>query len=216
MTLVQSSPPARSPNNGSAGKRKHGEVNAPANKIMLDLANLRDGSRVLDVAAGTGDQMLLCRPTSRPDGLCTGHRSFCQHAERSCRGGEKGRTHECRNARHLEDLHVNIPLGHLLQAAFYYRSCEDHFSSNGSAAARPGQRVCCRSRRCGEGLGCVRFLNINSPGWLEDYLRDLAGAIRSDTMPGTSVKGSSRSTISWSRHRAAPNQYFNCGDPRVP
>jgi mannose-6-phosphate isomerase-like protein (cupin superfamily) len=31
----------------------------------------------------------------------------------------------------------------------------------------------------------VRFLNINSPGWLEDYLRDLAGAMHAGTMPGT-------------------------------
>jgi mannose-6-phosphate isomerase-like protein (cupin superfamily) len=27
----------------------------------------------------------------------------------------------------------------------------------------------------------VRFLNISSPGWLEEYLRDLAGAMRSGT-----------------------------------
>jgi mannose-6-phosphate isomerase-like protein (cupin superfamily) len=31
----------------------------------------------------------------------------------------------------------------------------------------------------------VRFLNINSPGWLENYLRDLAGAMHAGTMPGT-------------------------------
>jgi len=31
----------------------------PATELMLDLANLRDGSRVLDVAAGTGEQSLL-------------------------------------------------------------------------------------------------------------------------------------------------------------
>jgi mannose-6-phosphate isomerase-like protein (cupin superfamily) len=31
----------------------------------------------------------------------------------------------------------------------------------------------------------VRFLNINSPGWLEEYLRDLAGAMRRCTMPAT-------------------------------
>jgi len=32
----------------------------------------------------------------------------------------------------------------------------------------------------------VRFLNVSSPGWLENYLRDLAGAMRSSAMPGTS------------------------------
>jgi mannose-6-phosphate isomerase-like protein (cupin superfamily) len=31
----------------------------------------------------------------------------------------------------------------------------------------------------------VRFLNINSPGWLEEYLRDLAGAMRKGAIPGS-------------------------------
>ena len=31
----------------------------------------------------------------------------------------------------------------------------------------------------------VRFLNINSPGGWENYLRDLADAMRTGTMPGT-------------------------------
>ena len=31
----------------------------------------------------------------------------------------------------------------------------------------------------------VRFLNINAPGGWESYLRDLANAMRSGTMPGT-------------------------------
>jgi quercetin dioxygenase-like cupin family protein len=31
----------------------------------------------------------------------------------------------------------------------------------------------------------VRFLNISTPGGLEKYLRDLANAMRSGTMPGT-------------------------------
>ena len=31
----------------------------------------------------------------------------------------------------------------------------------------------------------VRFLNINSPGGWENYLRDLAGAMRTGVMPGT-------------------------------
>jgi oxalate decarboxylase/phosphoglucose isomerase-like protein (cupin superfamily) len=31
----------------------------------------------------------------------------------------------------------------------------------------------------------VRFLNINAPGGWEKYLRDLADAMRSGTMPGT-------------------------------
>ncbi len=31
----------------------------------------------------------------------------------------------------------------------------------------------------------VRFLNINAPGGWENYLRDLAGAMRAGTMPGS-------------------------------
>ncbi len=31
----------------------------------------------------------------------------------------------------------------------------------------------------------VRFLNINAPGGWENYLRDLADAMRSGTMPGS-------------------------------
>ena len=41
------------------GKARRDEVNAAANEKMLDLANLRAGNRVLDVAAGTGDQTLM-------------------------------------------------------------------------------------------------------------------------------------------------------------
>jgi ubiquinone/menaquinone biosynthesis C-methylase UbiE len=41
------------------GKAHRAEVTGPANEMMLDLADLRTGNRVLDVAAGTGDQTLM-------------------------------------------------------------------------------------------------------------------------------------------------------------
>jgi ubiquinone/menaquinone biosynthesis C-methylase UbiE len=41
------------------GKAHRAEVTGPANEMMLDLADLRIGDRVLDVAAGTGDQTLM-------------------------------------------------------------------------------------------------------------------------------------------------------------
>jgi SAM-dependent methyltransferase len=41
------------------GKARRDEINAPANEMMLDLADLRASNRVLDVAAGTGDQTLM-------------------------------------------------------------------------------------------------------------------------------------------------------------
>jgi ubiquinone/menaquinone biosynthesis C-methylase UbiE len=50
------------------GKTRRDAINAPANEMMLDLANLRSGSRVLDVAAGTGDQTLLAAQRVGPTG----------------------------------------------------------------------------------------------------------------------------------------------------
>jgi SAM-dependent methyltransferase len=41
------------------GRIQRDEVTGPASEMMLDLANLGSGSRVLDVAAGTGDQTLM-------------------------------------------------------------------------------------------------------------------------------------------------------------
>jgi ubiquinone/menaquinone biosynthesis C-methylase UbiE len=50
------------------GKAQRDEVNAPANEMMLDLAHLRVGNRVLDVAAGTGDQTLIAARRVGPTG----------------------------------------------------------------------------------------------------------------------------------------------------
>jgi SAM-dependent methyltransferase len=50
------------------GKARRDEVNALANEKMLDLANLRAGNRVLDVAAGTGDQTLMAARRVGPTG----------------------------------------------------------------------------------------------------------------------------------------------------
>ncbi len=44
------------------------EVYGPATEMMLDLADLRAGIRVLDVAAGTGDQTLLAAQRVGPNG----------------------------------------------------------------------------------------------------------------------------------------------------
>ncbi len=44
------------------------EVYGPATEMMLDLADLRTGNRVLDVAAGTGDQTLLAARRVGPSG----------------------------------------------------------------------------------------------------------------------------------------------------
>jgi len=50
------------------GKAHRAEATGPANELMLDLANLRSGDRVLDVAAGTGDQTLLAARRVGPTG----------------------------------------------------------------------------------------------------------------------------------------------------
>ncbi len=49
-------------------KAQRSEVYGPATEMMLDLADLRTGNRVLDVAAGTGDQTLLAARRVGPNG----------------------------------------------------------------------------------------------------------------------------------------------------
>ena len=51
-----------------SSKARRDEVNAAANEMMLDLADLRSGDRVLDVAAGTGDQTLMAARRVGPTG----------------------------------------------------------------------------------------------------------------------------------------------------
>lgn len=50
------------------GKQKRYEVFGAATEMMLGLANLRPGDRVLDVAAGTGDQTLMAARRVGPTG----------------------------------------------------------------------------------------------------------------------------------------------------
>lgn len=49
-------------------KAQRAKVNAFADEMMLDLANLRAGSRVLDVAAGTGEQTIRAAQRVGPSG----------------------------------------------------------------------------------------------------------------------------------------------------
>ena len=49
-------------------KAQRGKVNAAADEMLIDAANLRPGNRVLDVAAGTGDQTLLAARRVGPTG----------------------------------------------------------------------------------------------------------------------------------------------------
>jgi ubiquinone/menaquinone biosynthesis C-methylase UbiE len=51
-----------------SGKAQRAKANAAANEMMLNLAYLRPGNRVLDVAAGTGDQTLMAAQRVGPTG----------------------------------------------------------------------------------------------------------------------------------------------------
>ena len=50
------------------GRARRGEIQGPATQMMLDLAEVRTGSRVLDVAAVTGDQTLMAGQRVGPSG----------------------------------------------------------------------------------------------------------------------------------------------------
>jgi ubiquinone/menaquinone biosynthesis C-methylase UbiE len=49
-------------------KARRAAGSGPANEMMLELANIRAGARVLDVAAGTGDQTILAAQHVGPTG----------------------------------------------------------------------------------------------------------------------------------------------------
>lgn len=50
------------------GRARRAEIQVPATQLMLDLAEVRTGIRVLDVAAGTGDQTLMVAERVGPTG----------------------------------------------------------------------------------------------------------------------------------------------------
>jgi SAM-dependent methyltransferase len=52
----------------SRGRARRAELQGPATELMLDLAEVRTGSRVLDVAAGTGDQTVMAAQRVGPTG----------------------------------------------------------------------------------------------------------------------------------------------------
>jgi ubiquinone/menaquinone biosynthesis C-methylase UbiE len=50
------------------GRARRVEIQGPATQMMLDVAEVRTGSRVLDVAAGTGDQTIMMAQRVGPTG----------------------------------------------------------------------------------------------------------------------------------------------------
>jgi len=52
----------------SAGQAARQQIYGAATEMMLELASIQPGSRVLDVAAGTGDQTLMAARRVGPTG----------------------------------------------------------------------------------------------------------------------------------------------------
>src|SRR5919109_3184965 len=50
------------------GRARRAQLMGPATELMLDLAEVQTGSRVLDVASGTGDQTLMAARRVGPTG----------------------------------------------------------------------------------------------------------------------------------------------------
>ena len=67
----------------SRRQAERGEVYGPATEMMLDLTDLRNGNRVLDVAAGAGDQTVMVARRVGPTGY------LYRHAEQRRGGGAK-------------------------------------------------------------------------------------------------------------------------------
>ena len=70
-----------------------------ATEIMLDLAGVQEGSRVLDVAAGSGESTLMAARRVGPTGYVLGG-CFRQHAQCRRRGGPQRAHYQHRNPRH--------------------------------------------------------------------------------------------------------------------
>ena len=58
----------------SAGQARRQQIYGAATEMMLELASAQPGSRVLDVAAGTGESNAYGSSTRRTNRQCTGHR----------------------------------------------------------------------------------------------------------------------------------------------
>src|SRR5512132_4074999 len=88
------------------GKAQRAEATGSANELMLNLANLRSGDRVLDVAAGTGEQTLMAARRVGPTGyvVATDHSSSMLNvaAEAARKEGLKNVETRVMNAENLE------------------------------------------------------------------------------------------------------------------
>ena len=70
-------------------------VQRPATEMMLDLAEIRLGSRVLDLAAGTGDQTVLVAQRVGPTGYVLATDISASMLKLAADAGTGRRTHEC-------------------------------------------------------------------------------------------------------------------------
>ena len=70
----------------SAGQALRQQVTGAATEMMLELASIQPGSRVLDVAAGTGDQTLMAARRVGPTGNVLATDSSASMLKGCCRG----------------------------------------------------------------------------------------------------------------------------------
>ena len=84
----------------SAGQAARQQIYGAATEMMLDLAGVQVGSRVLDVAAGSGESTLMAARRIGPTGSCDCRGCFRQHAKRRRSGGPQKRPHQRRNPCH--------------------------------------------------------------------------------------------------------------------
>ena len=84
----------------SAGQAARQQIYGGATEMMLDLAGVQAGSRVLDVAAGTGESALMAAARVGPKGHVVAADVSASHAKRCRGGGAQGGPDECRDSRY--------------------------------------------------------------------------------------------------------------------
>ena len=84
----------------SAGQAARQQNYGAATEMMLDLAGVQAGSRVLGRGGGHGRVNAHGSSSRRFKGLCGCRGCLPQHAKRGRRGGEQSRHDECRDSRY--------------------------------------------------------------------------------------------------------------------
>ena len=84
----------------SAGQARRQQIYGAATEMMLDLAGVQAGSRVLDVAAGTGESTLMAAARVGPKGYVLAADVSASMLNVAAEAARKAGPHECRNPRY--------------------------------------------------------------------------------------------------------------------